>query len=409
MSLEAIYSNVLKRPTTISELPRFCRYPSTYKTKGYSRTVTYHNFTHEKMVVMDRANMRLVVPTSQPELQMLEYDNHFIVVVDYHFESIEQAKLAINGSRMEAHDKSMQAELIALEQGLLRVQEERMARALRLSEAVDIKMEYLVHMRAIRNGGGFVYVDETDLCVYQADISEAYHPYSKIGELRRLHESKLFALDSAACAYQIIDNAGEFGDRFMKIGKIIYKVVAEQNPDRQDGFYHYQKNVAKNAMSAKLGGNDVTAYYGFDDPALKEFRLQLTYLEAVEDDPYEEIHKSFEREKMASEEARLDMERELAIGRKALADMKIDHDKYVIAADKEKEIREQQYLQVNRTMEVEKMEKRYAHEAKSMQRKDWSEALKLFPALLVGIGACFLYFKTMMKPAVQAFKMLRLF
>jgi hypothetical protein len=244
-------------------------------------------------------------------------------------------------------------------------------------------LDYPITLEELRNYGGTVYYHDLDcLLSILAPDQVPPHPYSNTGRHEQLVQTHADNLKGAGFGYSIdiVDSLGRHGDRFINIGGKVYKIHAARDTSRRDGIY-----IVSNAPV--VGATDVS------EPEVKLY-------------PFEGAEETLGIFRTAEEAATLGdlstarkrelatIEHELQINKKNLQEVTQRHE--LEMADKNKEIERLKVQAEHDKFDLERLKNRDELERQRMKdfyddraysRKDSSEALKMIPALIVGLGA----------------------
>lgn len=258
---------------------------------------------------------------------------------------------------------------------------------------MTLTLDYSLTLEQLRRYGGSVYFHELDCVLSLNSLEEAPpHPFSAEGSSMRLIET---SPASSGCSFgysvDVVDNMGRYGDRYINIGGKIYRIDAVKDPVRRDGIY-----VVSNApVEGELGGiGPVVKHYPFEgaDTQLGLFRTaeEATHLGDASQARKREL---------------AELEHELSIGRKQLQAAKEAHELDMLGMTREmeqlKRKGERDAADLERLRALEELEQKRIkdyYDGKSYERKDNHEALKMIPAIIVGIGAILLALKGLMAP-----------
>ena len=255
-------------------------------------------------------------------------------------------------------------------------------------------LDYPVEVDTLRKAGGSIYYHEVDTVVSLLSYHDCpSHPYGEAGRNIQLVEahSELFGDQSFNYAVELVDNTGKYGDRFLNIGNKVYHVHAKQDSTRRDGIYIITHTPVDSSVD--LSEKEVQ-HYPFEG-AEDKLGLFRSAEEAL----------NLGDMSLARRQEILNLEHTASISKAELTLVKQTHEREM--ADKERDLkllemdRENQERLISEMRAAEehrlKMERERTkdfYEDKSYERKNDNEVLRFLPAVIVGIGAVFMAFKS---------------
>lgn len=253
-----------------------------------------------------------------------------------------------------------------------------------------IALEYPITLDQIRKAGGTIYYHELDLLLSLSDPEFAMpHPYSEDGRKLSMVVDAPVDLNEASFGYciEIIDNAGMIGERYLNINSDIYKVVPKLDPSRRDGVYVITHRAVDNAT--EVGNQTEVQHFASDEQGFESLGLYRTFTDAT--------HLGDVSVSRKEELARLEHETTLLKGQ--LQKIKAAHEieiaslnerlqKAELEANTNKRQLDAAMERERHQSEMERIRTKDYYEDRSIVRKDSNEALKVIPAIIVGIGAC---------------------
>lgn len=264
-----------------------------------------------------------------------------------------------------------------------------------------IVLDYPMTLEQLKQYGGTVYHSDLDILISLLDQDEvAPHPYSEEGQRAQMVVGMPGVTDSDDFCYTIhmVDNTGKRATRFLNVGNKVYKVTAKKDPAKRNGIYIVSNRFVDGDQSTK---DFVTMYYGFDvdEESLGLYRsydeaLHFGDLATGKKTDLAKLETQLSENKLKMAEMGLELqsakeahEFEMIEKNRVLKDIQTKHEAETLEATR---VREKAEAEANEQRQ--KLKDHY--EARSYQRKDDSESLKYIPAIVVGIGAVFMAFKT---------------
>lgn len=255
---------------------------------------------------------------------------------------------------------------------------------------ITMKLEYPLSLDALKAHGGSVYLYEVDTVVsLGTQATAALHPFSDQGlHARMALESGLLGDDKKfAIQFEIVDNAGLIGDRFINVLGHVYRIQPKKDPTRKDGVFQVGNNPALTGSTQ----SEILSIYSPIEEADERFKLYRSF-EAARDLGDEGTRQK--REAAEIERGLLELKAEIARERS-----KLDLDSIELEKERQRqqlEYEEQQRLISKRreedkfTAESNRMYQKDFYEDRSNRRKDESETVKHLPAIILGVGAIFM-------------------
>lgn len=260
-----------------------------------------------------------------------------------------------------------------------------------------LSLDYAISLDELRHCGGSMYHYEMDCVISVLEFQYVpAHPYGENGKRNRMLVSQAILSSKSSFQYSldIIDNLKKYGDRFINLGGVIYKVTPRQDSSMRDGVYIVSNPAIK---SGRDNSESTVKYYSFDDTdttpilyrtyddafASGDVNTQRKYELASVNHANDLLKQQANKDKILHEEEmrRLDlrMKEDEALQERRLADLTNLYEKEKISHELEK-IRLKDY-----------------YEAKSYQRKDQSEIVKWIPSMIIGIGGVLVAIKALKK------------
>lgn len=251
-------------------------------------------------------------------------------------------------------------------------------------------LDYPLTLDKLREFGGTVYYSELDCVVSLLQLEDVPpHPYSEAGRRSQTITDSPIDHGRAGFGYavEIVDNAGKYGERYLNISGTVYKVSPMKDWERRDGIYIVSNYAARGELGPD--GLNVT-HYPFE---LAEADLGL--------------YRSFDEAKHLGDistgrkEHLASLEHQLTIAKAELQRAKVEHDTDMVERNRELQRLEAETVRLKgdrdrleheHTLERARLKDYY--ESRAHFRKDHSEAIKILPSIIVGIGAIFMAIKT---------------
>jgi hypothetical protein len=273
-------------------------------------------------------------------------------------------------------------------------------------------LKYVVHRDTLDVYGREVQIDDLDITV-SADLQsvDIKHPDSLEGRLIKIWD----AIDkSFQYRLDIVDPKQVFGDRYINIGGIVYRVFSCDDISRPHGVYHYTKERRVHEIYEDQGAGYEYMSFEEADARLPWYR---THVEAeihgdisaankleIETRKHELALRSQELDALAQEnrlnymtleneskELQFNRDQEILTLKERLESVDSEHKRKLvihkaevlrleaIATEKEAALAKEKHDR-ERVM----MEERHRYESRSMDRKDSSEIVKWIPAVIGG-------------------------
>lgn len=266
------------------------------------------------------------------------------------------------------------------------------------------EVEFRVGFSDIESRGGSLFLNNLDVVVsvLQGHLVP-HHPRSEAGVRNDLVETNpaINNVGSFGYSIQIVDNGSFFGDRFININNLIYKVPTTKNPDMKDGVYLSSSGPIKGDYSL---APPIAKRFTFSeaDEALGLYRtvdeaMSLGDVHAAKEKELKELSIHVKNEEQRLKEQKLQREAEFDRRKNELERERAEAD----AHRKEEEHRISQRhtrlkeeiaeLEHQRSMEMIRAKDGYEH--RSMQRKESNEIVKYLPAIFTGLLALFVALK----------------
>lgn len=248
-------------------------------------------------------------------------------------------------------------------------------------------LDYHLSLEQLKRYGGSIYYHELDCVFSMLDFENTPpHPYGEAGRQIQLVNDIEAHSSSVGFIYaiEIVDNAGEYGNRFINIGGKVYPIKTVKDNTRRNGVYVITNRPVEG--QAALSEREVLVY-GFD-AAEEELCLYRTPEEA----------RNFGDLSTAKREEVLALEHQLQIEKGEAAILRQQHDAELLekqkalaiveaARDENARLIDKMRAEEEHRMKLERERVKDYYDDRSYQRKDNNESLKFLPAIVVGIGA----------------------
>lgn len=261
-------------------------------------------------------------------------------------------------------------------------------------------IDYHIRQSELQANGGSIYVPTLDLVV--SILSESFlpmHPLSIKGKRHQIFEHDPLLRECTGLSYRmwIVDRHRRFGDRFINLNGDVYKILAIQDADSDDGVYVASTLPVNSDLHVPAGRVD---YYHFDRAA-EQLRLYTTYHEALTlgnpQDTYkreleDRAHRlkidehDMKAEKLARDERWGEIQRRWSEEREQAKRDQMVREEELARREHEMSMREHEIKQ--KTMYT-----KDALEERSQTRKDVLETLKYIPAVIAGLAGAYVAYQ----------------
>jgi hypothetical protein len=260
-----------------------------------------------------------------------------------------------------------------------------------------IVLDYPLTLEQLQTYGGTIYFSELDIVVSLLPLEEMpAHPCSEEGRKSQIIAGSPVDHGGVGFGYavEIVDNHARYGDRFLNIGGNVYKVKTKKDLERRDGVYI----ISNYAASGQLGKAGVRVTFCAFDKAQEDLGLYKTYDEALHLGDLSTARKT----------ELLTMEHELVKNKQEAAAEKTRYEREILAAQHEVKRMEQENTRLaartqmlEHDLGLERQRLKDYFDAKAYQRKDSSEALKILPSIILGIGALVVALRSLFSGGAQ--------
>jgi len=287
---------------------------------------------------------------------------------------------------LSAVDENSTREMVAMRQAFIGQNQGNTYRG------ASIVLDYPMSLDELRNYGGSVYHNELDCVISLLPVDKApLHPHSEAGKRSQTVVSSPVTHGGPSFAYavEMVDNSGRYGPRYLNMNGQIYKITPKKDSSRRDGFFIVsnapaQGDRADNAVTVthypfELGESDLGLYESYSE-ALNLGDTSLSRKEELASLEHNNRVMAAEMVRMRADHERTMLEKQAELKR-----LEMERDK-----------RAAEYAQKEQEMAQERAEMKDRYEKRSYERKDNSEALKVLPSIIVGLGAILVAIKTVM-------------
>lgn len=387
---------LMSSPTLFGEVVRGATVGEAWETnliQAYRR-VSYINSTNQAITVVQRSGLRVSIP---PKPTMRSRD--FIIRTEWSVspEVKENVRAVLNGV-----DDSSSAELKLLKQALLDSDQKHGFFA-----PAKLILDHPISVEQIKQNGRSVYHHETDCVLSLLSVDAApLHPYSEAGRNAKMMVETPVKVGGASFGYcvEIVDNTGRFGDRFVNVADQIYRVRPIRDITRRDGIYI---GTSEPDTGIFVAGEYKVRCIPLDSPDHEVNGIFRTHEDAKH---LGDLSGARKRELVDIEHATAHLRREAdqLKQKHALEIGELEHKlKIAEAGQKEAEFQrnrreselEEERKRAEHILALERLRVKDRYDEKSMNRKDRSEALKMLPTIIVGIGAAIPIIMKLWKPS----------
>lgn len=344
-------------------------------------THSFINNTHRDITVVTRLGLPFSVPHTHSGT-----NSNFIIRVKYFFRHAVKDKTK---RLLERVNTNSPTELRILKEAL----EATPQTGYMGGESVTI--DYEVSERELIEMGGSVYHHATDFVLSVVGVDRVpSHPGSSLGLGIQEKRKSRYVNEDVSFGYQvdIIDNTGRSCAFFINFNNTVWNVRPRKDPTREDGIYILSD--AESIGTVKVN-DKIYRKLPLDAETALQHGLYQTYADALAlGDVVTQRKKDL-----------LDMEYQLKASQHDNAMMKIKHDGDMRELDRELRESERKHKEADLLLEkrskelaaqiditshlmtMERVRFKDSLDVKAAERKDYSEALKYIPMVVVAIGA----------------------
>jgi hypothetical protein len=376
---------------------------------------TYVNYLHKPVVVVERNNLKHIVPSVDCVGR-----RHFIVrkEIMIHHPTVQEIRRVLS-----VYNNDENASLTVIRNSILGVHANQSYRG------VKIIIDYPISMEVFRENEGTVYCQITDkvLSVLQYD-NVPEHPYA-VDTINRLVLEKITGdLDpnSPTVKIELVDNEHRVTKRFISLlGKVreikskidntrrsgVYVNTVERDGFREEGFTITQTFYELDKVEDQLGiyrtkeeseaAGDLKTFRKENVVLLEHENILLSKLaekEKLENKIWEDSLrlKDLEKQLKLKEE---ELNRKIAFDgikeelEKAALNRKLEHEKFMLLKKKEEAEMEERLSKQREEYEKRNLERKDKYEEKSTFLKSVPDALKFLLAIATLIGTIFVTYK----------------
>jgi hypothetical protein len=257
----------------------------------------------------------------------------------------------------------------------------------RIINRKQYEISYFIPKEDIEKKGGSLYLYELDLLVSTLnDCYTPFHPFSEVGyrNIMMMNEEASNTVEDFGFSIKIVDSAGIFGDRFINISGMVFRIKTRYYYDGlMDGVYF--------VSSPESHGNIVTGKpnsikYTFEeaDEKLKLYRSQeeaetLGDVEAQRDKELKKLSIEVKERDMQIKKEKIEFEHQMELNRRELENEFFEKELQYKKDEMERDI---EIKRLKARLEEESFKRKDYYEERNHQRKDTTESLKYIPALL---------------------------
>lgn len=249
-------------------------------------------------------------------------------------------------------------------------------------------LDYPIDLDKVDALGGSTYCHELDLMLSTLTEQEALpHPYSEEGRRRRLLADVPADFNKATFGFyvRLVDNTGTIGVKYVNYADHIYRVDPIKDPTMRNGVYIVATQPSITDLSEKFVKDK---YYPCTPEAFRTLGLYDTYADAA----------SFGDRQTSKKSELIDLEHRVQVSKQEAEQLriKLQLEAQVRAADAARAEDERRRLEaelkterdrIEHLMTLERLRKRDEYEERSANRKDSSDALKIIPTIIIGVGS----------------------
>lgn len=263
-------------------------------------------------------------------------------------------------------------------------------------------LDYILSREFLEQHEHGLYVRDLDMVIAIFKKGEAVitHPYSLEGAERRTLNNDFIINDpdrreGFIMRIDIVDNEGEFGERFVNVMGHVYRIKAEKNGQRECGVYFYHSPDSTKRLSSKnlqikhvrFEETDKLALL-FRSPIEARTLGDLKLQREIEAEAIRHKNKLKEMQEAADLNTRkVEMESELF----RMREKENDHKRVMATLEIEMaSLRGQLGAQKQRQdleLETRRNREKEYYDRQSDQRRTFSDVLKWLPSVIVGLGA----------------------
>lgn len=268
----------------------------------------------------------------------------------------------------------------------------------RILDTNAFSIDYVISRDKLDKRGGNIYLMERDIVIsFHIGNKTPLHPASRDYQKERLliDSNKFINETQFGFSIKIIDNNGMYGDRYVNLNGRAYRIPATRDRILTDGVYY---SSSGHAIGNFNNCPPETHKYTFEeaDKALSLYRSvedALTY-----GDPIKARENELKELKMTFEEKQLIFNNEKLVFQQKITDQENEIKRRQIEHTETTTHLEFLRKQLDYRTSVDKIHRSDMYDQRSQQRKDWSEALKFLPTVIVAIGAGYVAWQKMKNP-----------
>lgn len=351
--------------------------PKQYKGKVLGKEIYYYNTLGEDVVIGDRSGLLQELPSA-----FSIREKRLVIRVTFKY-SLSQVKINLDHV---LHSESPEAIEIAKAFG----------GSQKHLGSEEFSVVYSIYPSDLQKNGGCIYLRELDIMIGTLPAGMMpYHPYSERGSEYSIASNIRLDIPGGNSFFgiTIVDNLGKYGDRFANINGKVIKVVPIKSMDLKDGVYITYSGVVES--TGEVPKEDL-GFYTLEDA--KEELKNLLFHTADAAECFGDFEKQRALDAMQREyEFKLEEYRIREVGNnQKLEELQRKFDLEILKLDNnEKELSRTDELSSRKTrlalLEMERAETlgylKDRLDAKASDRKDFSETIKIFGAVVVSVGS----------------------
>jgi hypothetical protein len=358
-----------------------------------SRKVSFINSTTHPITIVERSGLKVPIPSRQSFRS-----RDFIIRQEFNISGeVKENVRAV----LDVVDDSSPVVLQKLKAALLESDK------LGLYARANLILDFPITLDQLKTHGGSVYHHETDFVVsLMGPATAPVHPYSERGrEIKMMAETPAkVGGESFGYCVEIVDNTGRFGDRFVNIANRVYRVRTKRDVARRDGIYIggtdpdegelFNTGWSVNRIPLDAPDHDKYGIFKTYEEAKTLGDLTQAQKRALADVEFATTHlkRDLEQEKIRHSREMADIEHDLKLAEARAKEAELVRDR------REAELKEER-ARAEHILAMERLRLKDKYEERSMDRKDRSEALKMLPTIIVGIGAAIPIIMKLIQPS----------
>lgn len=255
-------------------------------------------------------------------------------------------------------------------------------------------VEFYINEADIVKAGGMLYHDELDtLFKLGAEPFSCHHPHSPMARIADAEHEASSIQDKLGFVFwvELVDNVGQYGERYISICNEVYKLVPRMDKNRLDGLYI----VSSKSVNGKIQQDGVNTRFYALDTIEKELGIYKTYEMALSHGDIAGLRKK----ELADLEHAMTLDRQQFQRDKLRYETELeDRNRKVKDLEYERGIIQRQMdelkARTEHLIEMEKLRTKDRYERQSHDRKDASEFIRFLPTVLAAIGTALMAWRT---------------